>query len=245
MILILLLLLFVLLIFIGKKQGFKIFLGFLLNILLILLFIYFCTLGINAILLAIIVCILGSIISLFMVNGKNIKTISSILSILIVLVFMLVLIFIISRAHIQGYTSESREIIGSFSLYINYSMNDLIIAVLLICSIGSIIDTSISISSSVYEVYQNNNDLDKNELFISGINIGRDILSTTINTLLFASVCGIMTFIFWNHNESFISIINDKMFSQEIYELLICFIGSIIIIPITSYIISYNIDKNL
>lgn len=244
MIFILFITFFLLLFIIGKKQGLKTFFGFCLNLFLIIIFIYLASLGINSIVLAFLTCIAGSIISLFLVNGINIKTKSSFISIFIVLIVMFFLILYISGAHIQGYTSESREIIGTFSEYINYSMNDLIIAVFLICSIGTIIDTSMSISSSVYEVYKNNKKLEQKELFYSGINIGKDILSTTINTLLFASICGIMTFIFWNYSENIITILNHKMFLQEIFELLLCFIGSILIIPVTSYVVSCAIKKS-
>ena len=70
-------------------------------------------LGINAYILAIIICILATIITLFIINGFNLKTKASFYSILIVLVFVFVIIFLIGKnANIQGFSMESIESIG-------------------------------------------------------------------------------------------------------------------------------------
>lgn len=85
--------------------------------------------------------------------------------------------------------------------------------------------------------------ISEKELYNSGMNIGKDILSTTINTLFFAFLGGIIAFFFWHYSESFEYIINYKVLVQEIVELLCCCIGSILVIPITSYITSLNLIK--
>ena len=114
----------------------------------------------------------------------------------------------------------------------------LIIGMFILCIIGTIIDTSISISSALYEVKENNKKISKNELFKSGMNIGKDILATTINTLYFAFIGDFIAFFIWHYSSGIEYIINYKVFASDIIELLFCFIGSILIIPITSYICS-------
>ena len=193
MILILSAVLFLLLIIIGKDRGFKTFILFYLSFLLIILYIILISYNLNAILLAVIICIITSLLLLFGLNGYNIKTKSSFLAVITILLFVFILIYMIGKnANIQGFSAESIESIGGFSFYINYSMTDLMIGIYLITIIGTVIDTSISVSSALNEVYQNNPHLNVKELYKSGMNIGRDILSTTVNTLYFAVISTII-----------------------------------------------------
>jgi uncharacterized membrane protein len=239
MILLLSITLFLLLIIVGKERGLKTFLIFYLNLFLILLFIIFMLFGFNAIVLAIIICILATIFTLFILNGYNKKTLSSFLSVLIVLLIITILIvFIGKNANIQGFSAESVETIGGFSFDIGYNMTNLFIGMYLVCIIGTVIDTSISISSAMNEVLVNNKNINSDELFISGMNVGKDILSTTINTLFFAVVSNFVGFFIWHWGSNIEYLINYKVFAQEVIELLLCFIASILIIPITAYISS-------
>ncbi|MBR1413374.1 MAG: YibE/F family protein [Bacilli bacterium] len=242
MIKILSLILFILLALVGRERGIKTFFTFYLSLLLIIFYIIFMSFGLNAIILAIITCILASVISLFMLNGYNVKTKASFISIMVVLVFIFLLVFFIGKSSsIQGFSNDSIESIGAYSFEINYDMCDVFIGMYLVCSIGTLIDTSISISSAVNEVYENNKKITQKELFKSGMNIGHDILSTTINTLYFALVCGFIGFFLWHRGGTLGYLLNYKVFAQEVIKVLIAFIGSILIIPITAFISSHFI----
>ena len=69
--------LFLLLILVGRTRGLKTFGILYLSIFLIMVYIFMMTLGFNAIINAVIICILVTIITLFGLNGVNIKTKSS------------------------------------------------------------------------------------------------------------------------------------------------------------------------
>lgn len=238
--LILSLIFLVLLLLVGKKRGLKTYICFYINYLLIMIYIILCSFGIDPIILAIITCLLVSLVTLFILNGNNIKTLSSFISILLILLLELgLIIFINNNANIYGFSYEQMESIGVFSFDINYSMKKLFLGVILMSSIGTVIDTSISISSSLNEVYLNNPKSTIKDLYISGINIGRDILSTTINTLYFVFLGGFMAFLFWHIREDILFVINYKVFVFDTVELLLCFISSIIVIPVTSIVTSY------
>lgn len=242
MIIILSIILFILLITIGKSRGFKTFLTFYLSLFLIVLYLSFCSLGFSANILAIIICILATLIILFTINGYNVKTKSSFYSIMIILLILFIIISIIgNNANLQGFSYESSETIGGLSHDINYNMTNLLIGTLLISVIGTIIDTSMSISSAMYEVYSNNNHLNRKQLFLSGMNVGKDIMSTTINTLFFALLSSFIGFAMWHRSISIEYLLNYKEFAKLVIELLLTFISSISIIPITSYISSYFI----
>ena len=245
MIFILSLILFILLLLIGRSRGLKTFCIFYLSIFLIIIYLYIINLGFNAITHSIIICVLVTLVTLFGLNGVNVKTKSSFKSIMIVLLFIFLITFFIGKnANIQGFSAESLEAIGGYSFDLNYDMTNVFIGMYLITIIGTIIDTSISISSALNEVHLNNMNLDKHELYKSGMNIGKDILATTINTLYFALVAEFIGFFMWHYGSSFSFLLNYKSFAQEIIKLSLCFIASILIIPITSYITSRALLKS-
>lgn len=236
--------LFVLLFLVGRERGFKTFVTFYLSILLIILYTIIMSFGANAIILALIICILSTLICLFVLNGYNIKTKSSFISIIIILLIIFPLIYLIGiNANIQGFSMDSIETIGYYSFDINYDMTNVIIGIYLVCIIGTIIDTSISISSAMNEVLINNPKISKKELFKSGMSIGQDILGTTINTLFFALIVTFIGFFMWHKELSLEFLFNYKVFAVDLIQLLISFIGSILIVPITSLISSNLLKK--
>ena len=51
-------------------------------------------------------------------------------------------------------------------------------------------DIAISISSSINEIYDKNPDIERKILIKSGMEIGKDIMGTMANTLVFAYISG-------------------------------------------------------
>lgn len=244
---ILILILFLLMIYIDRKRGIKLFISLCFNFIILIVLFYFIALGINPIVLSILGCLLVSTIILYYVNGKNIKTESSFLSILIVLLILSILIFVTTKlTRIAGFGYESYEEINMFSYDIGIDFTNIAISLVLISLIGATTDASIAISSALFEVYENNKHLSKKELFASGISIGKDILCTTTNTLLFAFLGEFMALVIWFYQGkySFLEIINAKTFASEFIRILFSAIGCVMIIPITSYITTKKILKN-
>ena len=89
-------------------------------------------------------------------------------------------------AHISGYNSKEVEVLIVVADKTGMHLEGLLFAGILLSSLGAIIDVGISIASSVYEVYMTNPKLSKKELFLSGINVGRDMMGNDGNTLLLA-----------------------------------------------------------
>lgn len=231
--------LFLLLIFIGGKRGLKTFVTIYINLFLLFVLIIITGWGFNPQIPTFIICVLITIIILFFLNGKNKKTISSFISVLIMLlIFIFITILIGNNIYIQGYSEETIEAIGHVNYNTGLNMLDLSNCIILIGLIGNINDTSIAISSALYEIYINNPRLTKKDLFKSGMNIGKDILGTTTNTLFFAYLGGYMTiFIFFQDFQyNFSDIINSKVFSIEFTRIILSGIASFLIIPLTAMI---------
>ena len=244
---ILIIILFLLMIYIDRKRGIKLFVSLFLNFFILIVLFYLIALGFNPIICSLLACLLISYIILFFVNGENIKTKASFRSIVIVLLILLFLIFITTYlSKIAGFGYESYEEISMFSYDVKINFTDIAISLILISLIGATVDSSIAISSALYEVYLNNKKLSKKELFKSGMNIGHDILCTTTNTLLFAFLGDFTTLMIWYYKSSytFLDIINSKTFACEFIRILFSGLGCILVIPITSYVTVNYLKKN-
>ena len=236
---ILIILLFLLMIYIDIKRGIKLFLSILFNFIILMIIFYLIAIGLNPIICSLIGCFIISYIILYYVNEKNIKTESSLKSVIIVLIILSFLIFFVTKiSRIAGFGYESYEEINMFSYDVKIDFTNIAISMILISLIGATVDSSIAISSALYEVYDNNKNLSKKELFLSGMNIGRDILCTTNNTLMFAFLGEFMTLLIWFYkgDYSFLEIVNAKTFVSEMIKILFSALGCIIVIPITAYI---------
>lgn len=241
---VLILILLFLMLYIDRKRGIKLFISICLNFLILITLFYLISLGFNPIIVSLLGCFLLSLIVLYIVNGKNVKTEAALLSVVIVLLILALFIFVITKtSRIAGFGYESYEEINMFSYDVKIDFTNIAVSLVLISLIGAATDAAIAISSALYEVYDNNKHLSNKELFLSGITIGKDILCTTTNTLLFAFLGEFMTLIIWftKGNYSFLDIINAKTFCSELIKILFTAIGCVMIIPISSYITTRRI----
>ncbi len=229
--------LFVLMRIIGGERGTTSFLSLFLNLGMLFLAIMLMVNNANAILVTLITCAVVSYINLFFVNGINIKTKAALCStgITIVVLFFLIVLFH-QKAMIQGFGVEEIEEFNTFSFYVDVDYRVIGICTMVMGTIAAITDTAISISSAMNEVYVNNPLMKRFELFRSGITIGKDILGTTANTLLFSFIGGYLSLLlyFRDLDYSVGEAINSKVFSSEILATLIIGFGSTLIIPITA-----------
>ena len=244
---ILIILLFLLMIYIDIKRGIKLFLSVVFNFIILMIIFYLIAVGLNPIICSLIGCFIISYIILYYVNERNVKTESSLKSVIIVLIILSFLILFVTKiSRIAGFGYESYEEINMFSYDVKIDFTNIAISMILISLIGATVDSSIAISSALYEVYDNNKNLSKKELFLSGMNIGRDILCTTNNTLMFAFLGEFMTLLIWFYKGGYSSleIVNAKTFVSEMIKILFSALGCIIVIPITAYITTETLKKD-
>lgn len=243
---ILLLILFILMISISGKRGIKVFITVCLNFLLLLFSFYFISIGVNGIMVALISLILFNCLVLFYMNGNNLKTKASFISVLLVVILLIGILFITTKfGFLGGFGYEEFEEINMFSYDINFNMMKLYTILVLIGLVGAIMDTAVAISSSLYEININNPNLSRKELILSGFTVGKDILSTTTNTLLFAYFGEFVTLIIWFMMLKYspTEIINSKVFASEYIKIVFSAIGCILIIPIVSIITTYMLKR--
>ncbi|MGP1570238.1 MAG: YibE/F family protein [Eubacteriales bacterium] len=232
---------------IGGQRTAKSLISIFLNALTVLALIGAIFLGIHPLLSCFIFCAFVCLITLFYQNGYNPKTVCAFISIVIISIFMASLVSVfVNISAIQGFPLAQFEIqetngyMKNVSLYMPAVQSVVILTVVL----GSVIDTSICISSSLYEIRMRNKDFSTSELFWSGMNIGKNILSSTVNTLFFIYIAEYLTlFLQFANDYSFPDMINSKEFSQETSSVLFAAIASVAVIPVTSAICAYDCSK--
>ncbi|WP_282137202.1 YibE/F family protein [Rossellomorea aquimaris] len=239
--------LFILMITIGGKKGARSFVALFLNFgVLLFTIILMNDPNLNPIILTLIACTLISCISLFFISEINIKTVTAFLSTIITTGLLLFFILMLTdQAMIQGFSEEETEEIGAFSLFIGVDFVKIGASMIIMSTIGAIIDLSISISSPMREIAYHNPAISRKDLFSSGLSIGRDILGTSTNTLFFAFFGGYMGLLIWFKDLSYSigEIVNSKVFSSEMIFIGSAGIGVALAIPVTSWITAYYLVR--
>ncbi|MER2078092.1 YibE/F family protein [Psychrobacillus psychrotolerans] len=240
--------LFFLMTLIGGRKGVRSFLAIFFNFGVIMITVILMNDPIiDPVILTIIACIVISCINLFYINGVNSKTKTAFLSTIICTVILLLfIIFITNKAMIQGFGDEELGELGMFSLLVEVDFVKITVSVIIMSTIGAITDTAIAVSSPMREIHFHHPNISRKELYRSGLNIGRDILGTSTNTLFFAFFGGYLALLIWFKDLSYSvgEVVNSKIFSAEMITILCAGIGVTLVIPITTWITAYFFVKN-
>lgn len=240
--------LFICMVLVGGGKGLRSFIALFFNFGILLVTIIFMT-GpqFNPFVLTMFASLLISCVSLFYINGIHLKTKLAFVSTMITIVILLGVIIIATQgANIQGFSEESADDIAVYSLQLGVDFVKIGAAVIMMSTIGAIMDVAISITSPLQEIFNQNENIERKGLFIAGMKIGRDILGTTTNTLFFAFVGGYLSLIIWFKDLSYTAgqVVNSKVFSAEVITILCAGVGVALSIPITSWITAYFLTRS-
>lgn len=110
-------------------------------------------------------------------------------------------------------------------------------------TLGAVIDTALSVTSSVYEVWTHKNSLVEKELTSTGYQVGKEIIGTTVNTLLFAYLGGsILLFSYVQTQKYSLEIIlNSRFLFQDVAIMLFGAIACLVAVPVSIKCIIWQI----
>jgi uncharacterized membrane protein len=142
---------------------------------------------------------------------------------------------------LTGYTGHESTYLQLLNAEID--LRGLLVSGIIIGALGAVMDVSISIASSLLEITQANPGYDRRKLFASGMNIGRDIIGSMVNTLILAYTGASLTLIllFAMQKEDFplIKIMNMEFICAEIVRSLAGLFGMVLAIPVTAAVAAY------
>ncbi len=117
-------------------------------------------------------------------------------------------------------------------------MKGIIFAMIIIGALGAVMDVSMSISSSLFELREKSPFLSSKELMKSGFTIGGDMMGTMANTLVLAYIGSSLTcvLLYVSYNANLAQVINKEKIVAEILQALAGSMGMLMTLPLTSLI---------
>lgn len=225
---------------VGKKQGFFSIISLIINIGILTLAVDLYTTSQNQSLLWIcgICIVLFTVTSLLLVNGINEKTFAAIIATLIGTFLSLAITFITLK--ITGENGLRYEELQ----FLTRPYKTVFMAGLFIGSLGAVMDVAITMSSSLFGLYEENPDISLKALRKSGMEIGKDIMGTMTNILFFAYISGsIPMLLLYFKNASAFGYTLSLNLSLELVRALAGGIGIVITIPIGLYTALFFIQR--
>ena len=194
--------------------------------------------GANPILVAIVASIMIIPISFYMAHGLNQKTTVAIVSSVIALFATAILsLMFISLGRLTGLSSEEA---GMFLVQRsgNFDMKGLLLCGIIIGTLGVLDDITVAQAAVVNELVKSSEKVKRNVIYKRAMNVGRDHISSMVNTLVLAYTGASLPLllIFINNPHSFSEIINYEFLAEEIIRTLVGSIGLILAVPITTFI---------
>ena len=228
------------LLIVGKRQGLFSILSLAINVFLLsfALDVYIKHPNVSLLLICGAMVLLFTVISMLFVNGFNEKTYAAIAATIAgTFASLLIAYFVIWATSENGLRYEEMQFLTR-----PYKM--IFMAGLLIGSLGAVMDVAITMSSSIFALYDQNNKISAKELKASGIDIGKDIMGTITNILFFAYISGsIPILILYLKNASPLGFTLSMNLSLELARALVGGIGIVLTIPIGLYTSIFFVNR--
>lgn len=230
----------VILLMVGKKQGLFSIISLGVNALLIsfALDIHIFNPNISLLLICGFSVFLFTIFSLILVSGFNEKTLAAIIATLIGTVTSLIIAYVVIETN-DGYGLRYEDM-----QFLTRHYQSVFMAGLFIGSLGGVMDIAITMSSSMFALYEKNNSISIKSLTKSGLDIGKDIMGAITSILFFAYISGsIPTLILYFKNSSALGFTLSMNLSLELARALVGGIGIVLTIPIALYTCIFFIKR--
>ena len=203
--------------------------------------------GFNVYLWTVIVCLFSIIITPLYVGGFNEKAAASMIGSAGGTALASVLsLFMNSLMKITGFAKEEDMYVVAL-LEEPIDMRAIVFSATLIGALGSTLDVSMSIATSVWEVAREKDSSSFRELLRSGFHIGRDILGTQISTLILAYIGSSLStvLLLFAYQSSMLDLLNLEVVILQLLDMLIGASTILLTIPFTAFISAVLFNKNL
>ncbi len=232
----------------GRKKGFNTLLSLIFTCAgIFAVFIPSILSGKNIYISSIIICLYTIIMTILIVNGKNAKSLAAIIGCFSgILISGLLTILMSNILSMTGVIDEDSIFLLQLSATNPIDLKAIIFSSIVIGAMGAIMDTSVSIASSLWEVREHSSLVTFDKLFKSGMNIGRDVMGTMTNTLILAYIGSSLSIVllFVAYNSSLLYLFNRELIIAELLQALVGSIGILLTMPITSLICAALFTKS-
>jgi len=227
-----------LILIIGRVKGLKTIITLMLTILLILKGLLPGLLaGYNPIVLTIGIAFIITMITILTIGGFSRKSYAAIIGVLGGVFAAGIIAYVVgSQVKLTGLSSEEAVMLLYIPQGVQFDFRGLLFSGIIIGASGAVMDVGMSISSSMEEIKNANPSISTKALIMSGMNVGKDIMGTMVNTLILAYTGSSipLLLVFSAYGEDFTKIINLDIIATEIIRSLAGSIGLLLCIPLTA-----------
>ncbi|MFD5104655.1 YibE/F family protein [Streptomyces cinereoruber] len=196
-----------------------------------------------------VVAVVGSsaimLIALYMCHGLSARTSVAVLGTLISLLLIGLLgSLFIGWASLSGNTDDNTGLIKG--LYPDIDMSGLLLASVIIGSLGVLDDVTVTQTSAVWELHQADPGMGPRGLYRAGIRIGRDHIASVVNTLVlaYAGAALPLLLLFSIAQSSMGTVANSELVAEEIVRTLVGSIGLVASVPVTTALAALVVSAN-
>ncbi|MEU7302055.1 YibE/F family protein [Streptomyces sp. NPDC007206] len=191
--------------------------------------------GSNPLLVAVVGASAIMLIALYMCHGLSARTSVAVLGTLVSLSLIGVLgSLFIGWAALTGNTDDNTGLIHG--LYPSIDMSGLLLAGVIIGSLGVLDDVTVTQTSAVWELHEANPTMGWRGLYRAGIRIGRDHIASVVNTLVlaYAGAALPLLLLFSIAQSSVGTVADSELVAEEIVRTLVGSIGLVASVPVTT-----------
>ncbi len=225
---------------IGGRQGMYSILGLAFTFISILyFFLPMIYRGYSPVFAAVVVVIATTLVTMYLVAGFTVKATVAVIGTIMGVLAAGVIAFVFGKiSHVTGYNVSDIENLIYVQEQCGIQVGGLLFAGILIASLGAVMDVSMSISSTLQELYNKKPDMGTRELFRSGMTVGRDMMGTMSNTLILAFTGGSINTIvlFYAYAYSYTQLINMYDMAIEVMQGVSASLGVVLTVPFVSLI---------
>lgn len=183
--------------------------------------------------------------SLYLVHGWGVKTHSAVLGTLAALLLTALMADIfLSLTHLTGFGSEEAVFVTQIE-GTAIQVRGLLLGGIIIGTLGVLDDLSISQAAAIQELHLADPGLRWARLFEKGMNIGRDHIAATVNTLVLAYVGASLPLLLLFHisDQPALFLLSRETMAEEVVRTLVGSLGLIAAVPLTTALAAWLVGR--
>lgn len=120
----------------------------------------------------------------------------------------------------------------------NLDLNGLLLAGIVLGTIGALDDVTVTQASAVWEIRQASSSISTADLYAAGLRVGRDHIASTVNTLLlaYAGAALPLLILFSLSGQGLGFVVSSEVIALEIVRTLVGSVGLVAAVPLTTYL---------
>lgn len=150
-----------------------------------------------------------------------------------------------SFAQAAGLGPAAGDILVGLSRMPGLSYPMIAVAVAIFSTLGAIAEAAVAMSSGLLEIKKHHAEITREEFEASGNTIGKDVIGTAMNTILFGMFGSFLSLFLWYFRlgYTFGEVVNEKLFVNEALIILYSLIGVLLTVPFSTFLLARTLEK--